>query len=114
MEKNSAFGLGDATAVEHLEGGVTRKILKYGGKLMLVEVTMPKGGTGSAHKHPHEQISYIARGSFEFTVGEEKRVVKAGDSLYVASNVEHGTRSLEDGSIVVDIFTPIREDFLAK
>ncbi|MBS5586763.1 MAG: cupin domain-containing protein, partial [Clostridiales bacterium] len=80
MEKNSAFGLGDATAVEHLEGGVTRKILKYGGKLMLVEVTMPKGGTGSAHKHPHEQISYIARGSFEFTVGEEKRVVKAGDS----------------------------------
>ncbi len=114
MEKNSAFGLGDATAVEHLEGGVTRKILKYGGKLMLVEVTMPKGGTGSAHKHPHEQISYIARGSFEFTVGEEKRVVKAGDSLYVASNVEHGTLSLEDGSIVVDIFTPIREDFLAK
>ena len=38
MEKNSAFGLGDATAVEHLEGGVTRKILKYGGKLMLVEI----------------------------------------------------------------------------
>ncbi|HIV28061.1 MAG TPA: hypothetical protein IAA64_08830, partial [Candidatus Ornithocaccomicrobium faecavium] len=60
MNKISAFGLGDVTAVEHLEGGVTRKILKYGGKLMLVEVTMPKGGTGSAHKHPHEQISYIA------------------------------------------------------
>ena len=36
MNKISAFGLGDATAVEHLEGGVTRKILKYGGKLMLV------------------------------------------------------------------------------
>ena len=113
-EQDFSIGLGDATAVEHLEGGVTRKILKYGGKLMLVEVTMPKGGTGSAHKHPHEQISYIARGSFEFTVGAEKQVVKAGDSLYVASNVEHGTRSLEDGSIVVDIFTPIREDFLAK
>ena len=42
MNKISAFGLGDATAVEHLEGGVTRKILKYGGKLMLVEVTMPR------------------------------------------------------------------------
>ena len=37
-----------------------------------------------------------------------------GDSLYVASNVPHGTLSLEEGSIVVDIFCPIREDFLKK
>ena len=50
----------------------------------------------------------------EFTVGEEKQVVKKGDSLYVASNVPHGTLSLEDGSVVVDIFSPIREDFLKK
>lgn len=110
----SAFGLNEQVIMEDLGGGVTRKILKYGGKLMLVEVTMKKGGMGSKHVHPHEQISYIAAGSFEFTVGDEKQVVKAGDSLYVAPNVEHGTLSLEDGSIVVDIFTPIREDFLKK
>ena len=110
----SAFGINEEIQREDLGGGVTRKILKYGGKLMMVEVTMKKGGVGSVHVHPHEQISYIAAGSFEFTVGEEKHVVKAGDSLYVAPNVEHGTLSLEEGSIVVDIFTPIREDFLKK
>lgn len=108
----SAFGMNEQVLTEDLGGGVTRKILKYGGKLMMVEVTMQKGGVGAAHTHPHEQISYISKGCFEFTVGDEKQVVHAGDSLYVAPGVEHGTRSLEDGSVVVDIFTPIREDFL--
>ena len=108
----SAFRLNAKTPRQELGNGVSRKILNYGGKLMMVEVTMQKGGRGETHTHPHEQISYIAAGSFEFTVGVEKQVVQAGDSLYVASNVPHGTLSLEDGSVVVDIFTPIREDFL--
>ena len=110
----SAFGLNEQIEREDLGGGVSRKILNYGGNLMMVEVTMKKGGVGSVHTHPHEQISYIAAGSFEFTVGGEKQVVKKGDSLYVASGVPHGTLSLEEGSIVVDIFSPIREDFLKK
>ncbi len=108
----SAFGLGENVKSQDLGGGVSRKILNHGGKLMMVEVTMKKGGRGEVHTHPHEQISYIAAGSFEFTVGDEKQVVRKGDSLYVASNIPHGTLSLEGGSVVVDIFTPIREDFL--
>lgn len=108
----SAFGLNSMAVAQNLGGGVTRRVLTYGGKLMMVEVTMSKGGRGEVHTHPHEQISYIAAGAFEFTVGEEKQVVHAGDSLYVAPDVPHGTLSLEDGSVVVDIFTPIREDFL--
>lgn len=110
----SAFGLNEQIQREDLGGGVSRKILNYGGKVMMVEVTMKKGSVGTVHVHPHEQISYIAKGSFEFNVGGEKQVVKVGDSLYVAPNVEHGTLSLEEGSIVVDIFSPIREDFLKK
>ncbi len=108
----SAFGFNADIEKQDLGGGVSRKILTYGGKLMMVEVTMAKGGRGEVHTHPHEQISYIANGSFEFTVGDEKKTVHRGDSLYVAPNVPHGTLSLEDGSVVVDIFTPIREDFL--
>ena len=108
----SSFGLNKNIPSRDLGGGVSRKILSWGGKLMMVEVTMQKGGRGEVHTHPHEQISYIAAGSFEFTVGDEKQIVHAGDSLYVAPNLPHGTLSLEDGSVVVDIFTPIREDFL--
>ena len=93
--------------------GVCRKILGTGGGLMMVEVTFQKGGVGDVHAHPHEQVSYIAKGSFAFTLNGETKVVSVGDSIYIPSMAPHGTVALED-SVIVDVFTPIREDFLGK
>lgn len=88
-----------------------RKILAHDGGMMMVEVTFDKGGVGSVHTHVHEQITYVAKGSFEFTIEGETKVVKQGDSLYFPSNAKHGCVALEDG-ILVDVFTPQRQDFL--
>ena len=63
------------------------------------------------HKHVHEQICYIAQGSFKFDLNGDVRIVKQGDSVCVASNLLHGVEALE-ASVIVDIFTPKREDFL--
>ena len=93
------------------EPGVSRKILGMGGSEMMVEVTFRAGAKGNPHAHPHEQVSYIAKGAFEFQLGDERRVVRQGDSIYIPANTLHGTVALED-SIIVDVFTPIREDFL--
>ncbi|MEW9124199.1 MAG: cupin domain-containing protein [Thermotaleaceae bacterium] len=90
--------------------GVTLKVLASGGSLMLTEVTFEKDKSMPAHAHVHEQVSYIVKGSFEFTIGDETKVVKAGDSVYIPSNIPHCVKALED-SIVVDGFTPQREDF---
>ena len=91
---------------------VSRRMLGTGGSLMMVEVNFKKGGVGEVHSHDaHEQVSYIIRGSFEIVVGTEKRVVSAGDSFYAGLNVPHGVTALEDAAIL-DVFTPIREDFL--
>lgn len=97
---------------EPCETGVTRKILGRGGKLMMVEVTFKKGAIGELHSHPHEQVSYIANGSFEFNINENKQIIKKGDSIYIPSNEPHSALALEEDSIIVDIFTPQREDFL--
>lgn len=97
---------------KQLEDKVSRKILGMGGSLMMVEVTFKKGGVGEVHAHEgHEQVSYIVKGSFEVTVGTEKQLVTAGDSFYAGLNVPHGVIALED-SVILDVFTPIREDFL--
>ena len=96
---------------ENLGGGVGRKILARGGKLMMVEVCFEKGGIGVVHTHPHEQISYVHKGSFEFELDGKKEIVRAGDTIYVPSNIPHGVVALEE-SVIVDIFTPQREDFL--
>jgi len=91
--------------------GITRRILARGGKMMGVEARFEKGAVGSVHVHEHEQVSYIVSGSFEYVADGVTYHLEEGDSYYVAPNVPHGATALED-SVILDIFTPQREDFL--
>lgn len=103
----------NSVASEVVGEGIERKILATDGSLMLVEVKFKKGSVGEVHSHPHEQVSYIVSGSFEFELDGKREILKSGDSYYVPPNVPHGIVALED-SIILDIFTPQREDFLKK
>lgn len=100
----------DVTAT-NCEPGVTRKILFYSDDLMMCEIHFEKGSKGNFHSHKHLQITYIAKGSFEFTIGDETKIVNQGDSVYMPSGVTHGVTCLEEG-ILCDVFNPMREDFL--
>lgn len=92
--------------------GVKRAVLAHGKDLMVCHLWFERGAVGTPHRHPHVQATYILSGTFEFTVGGEKRVVTAGDTLYDESGIEHGAVCLEAGEML-DVFTPEREDFLA-
>ena len=105
------FVYGKECSVEDLGNGVTRKILAHDGGLMQVEVAFERGAVGPLHTHPHEQLTYVLSGAFEFTIGEETHVVRAGDTLYKQPNVLHGGRCIEAG-VLLDTFTPQRKDFL--
>jgi len=97
--------------VEKPEPGITRQVLGHDPALMLVRVTFTKGSVGYLHHHPHRQVSYVERGSFEVSLGGETAVLGEGDCYLVAPGVPHGVTALEDGALV-DAFTPAREDFL--
>ncbi|WP_125608130.1 cupin domain-containing protein [Lapidilactobacillus bayanensis] len=97
--------------LEDLGGGVTRQVLAHNQNLMVVKVNFEKGSVGSLHHHPHEQISYILDGEFEFSIGGHKEILRTGDTTYKQPDIEHGAVCLEKGS-VLDIFTPMRKDFL--
>jgi quercetin dioxygenase-like cupin family protein len=92
--------------------GVKRKIMAYNDNIMLVKVAFEKGGIGSLHNHYHSQVSYVARGQFEIEVNGEKKVLKVGDVFYAAPNLMHGAICLEDG-LLIDVFSPMREDFIS-
>jgi quercetin dioxygenase-like cupin family protein len=98
-------------ATTDLGEGVTRKILASGGSMMTVQFDFASGSIGYLHTHPHEQVGYVAAGRFEITMAGEKTVVGIGDTYYVPPGVEHGVIALEEG-ILIDVFTPQREDFL--
>ena len=91
--------------------GVRRKVLAYEPSLMLMKVAFDAGSIGALHHHIHAQISYVESGSFEVTVGSEKRVIGTGDSFYAPSNVWHGVVCREAG-VLVDAFSPMRENFV--
>ena len=78
---------------------------------MMVKVVFEEGAVGTMHEHYHSQATYVASGKFELTIGEEKRILEAGDGYYVAPDVLHGCMCLEAG-ILIDTFSPMRADFL--
>lgn len=96
---------------EELGGGVSRKILGYDNQIMMVKVKFEKGAIGSPHQHFHTQATYCVEGKFEFEIDGQKRVVEAGDGVYIEPNLLHSAVCLEPG-ILIDTFSPVREDFL--
>ncbi len=96
---------------EYPAEGIKRKIMAYGDQLMAVYVEFKKGSIGALHKHPHLQITYIQSGSFEVQIDGKKQLQKCKDCYYIPANIEHGVVALED-SILIDFFTPMREDFI--
>lgn len=91
--------------------GVKRKIMAWDDRLMMVKVQFDKGGVGPLHKHPHSQITHIESGIFEVEIDGRKKVLTTGDAFYIPPNVMHGAVCLEAG-VLIDIFSPMREDFV--
>ena len=91
--------------------GNRRRVILHTEELMMVEFAFDEGGIGALHSHPHVQASFVAEGRFEVTVGDRTRILSAGDSFIVPSNVVHGVKALDAGRLI-DSFTPFRADFL--
>jgi quercetin dioxygenase-like cupin family protein len=91
--------------------GVQRQVLAQGPDLMLVRVTFEQDAVGALHEHPHQQISYVESGQFEYTIAGEPQLLNPGDSCLVPGNTLHGVHCLAAG-VLIDAFTPRRDDFL--
>ncbi|WP_261816934.1 cupin domain-containing protein [Vibrio gallicus] len=105
------FNFNKEIKLEDLGEGVSRKMMAYSENIMSVEVYFEEGAIGALHSHPHEQVTYVVSGKFEFTIGDETKIVSAGDALYKEPNIVHGCTCLEKG-MLLDNFTPMRKDFV--
>jgi quercetin dioxygenase-like cupin family protein len=100
----------DLAAWEDQGGGVKRRIIVDGEKLMLVQVHFEKGAEGALHSHPHDQAVSLLSGQVRFTRGEESFEIKAGENVLVPPVTRHGLVALEE-TLLLDVFSPPREDF---
>ena len=91
---------------------VMRRVLAENPQMMTVEFAFAANGIGEAHSHPHVQATYVKAGRFEFTVAGETFTVGPGDSFVVPSGAAHACRALGEPGVLIDTFTPRRDDFL--
>ena len=99
------------TLAQPTDPGVVRRILAYSEDLMCVENRFEAGAEGKLHSHPNTQITYVLEGEFSFTIDGETRIVRKGDTLLKENGVVHGCVCLKPGALL-DIFTPMRKDFV--
>jgi quercetin dioxygenase-like cupin family protein len=97
--------------VEHLVNGIRRQMI-VGENVMVVRFQFPPHLVTPAHDHPHEQMTLIQKGRVRFVVGEDELIVGPGDVLHFPSNSWHGATMLDEEVVLIDVFTPIRKDFL--
>lgn len=109
--QSPVFQVNDNIDWEAAAPGIQRQIFGYNEQVMMVKVKFEKEAIGTLHAHPHVQVTYVESGVFHATIGKEQKVLRAGDGFFVPPDVVHGVVCREAG-VLIDVFTPHREDFL--
>ena len=99
---------------QNVSPGFNRKIA-YLEKLMVAVCEFTDGPSTDfdpSHSHEHEQITYVADGELIFRLEGEDYQLKKGDIISVPSEKEHCIKKLTSRVILIDSFSPVRNDFL--
>ena len=111
--ESERFLSGSEIAVDEVGDGIKRQIMGHNDDIMIVKVWFEAGSEGYQHKHRHSQSTYIESGIFDVTISGETRRQGAGDCYYIAPRELHGAVCVQAG-VLIDVFSPVREDFLTK
>ncbi len=99
------------TDYRELLDGAEMKTLTHGEKTLLAKFHLKKGAAIPIHGHIYEQTGFMISGKMRFTIGDEQFDCEPGDTWCIPGDVPHGVAVLED-SVVVEVFSPVREDYL--
>ena len=102
----------DEIALEKVTEMLSRKIVT-GERGMLAQVYLKAGCVVPMHAHENEQMTYILQGALRFLVGGEEITVREGEVLQIPSQIEHQAEALDD-TFSLDVFSPIRHDWLDR
>ncbi len=96
-------------SMELVPGARTRTF--WGENMLLSLVEIDANSEVPNHTHPHEQAGMVIEGEMEMGIGGEMRVLKPGDMYVIPGNIEHYARCGDTSAKVLDIFSPVREEF---
>ena len=83
-----------------------------GNELQVIRAEMAPGADFPIHRHPQEQIIVVLHGALEFTVGDQRRIVRPGQAIRIPADVPHGGGVHGSEPVVtIEAFHPPRQDF---
>ncbi|MBC8506469.1 MAG: cupin domain-containing protein [Anaerolineales bacterium] len=83
----------------------------WGENMLIAVVDLDPDTHMPRHSHHHEQLGNVIQGQMELTIGDEKRLVKPGDVYIIPSGVEHEAQTFDESVKVIDVFSPVREEY---
>jgi quercetin dioxygenase-like cupin family protein len=86
-------------------GTVSFKPMLIGDRIAMLEIRMARGARSQRHAHTHESLLYVMSGSLRTTVGDETKVVRAGEACRHPENIVHSVEALED-TVFLEVKAP--------
>ena len=102
----------DVLAFELAPGVIGRPLFGEGAMLNLIE--FEPGATVPLHSHEHEQLGIVLRGMQALVVDGVPRELGPLEGYVLPGGVEHSAYCGPDGALVLDVFRPVREDYLER
>ena len=90
--------------------GVVRRTLVSGDHVTLVQITLSPGAEVPEHSHPHEQAGTVADGRIHLQIRDESWELGPGASYLIPGDAPHTVRAI-DAATLVEVFSPVREEF---
>lgn len=103
----------DGTRAFELASGVSGRPL-FGEGAMLNLIRFEPGATVPLHSHPHEQLGIVLEGMQALVVDGVTHDLGPFEAYVLPGGVEHSAHCGPDGALVLDVFTPVREDYLER
>ncbi|MGE5344203.1 MAG: cupin domain-containing protein [Candidatus Omnitrophota bacterium] len=91
--------------------GVTFEVLAVGPQSMITKMIYKLENKVPFHTHPNEQDGYVVSGKYKICIDSTEETIQTGDSYAIPGHVQHSLEVIEPG-IVIDVFTPPRQDYL--
>ena len=94
--------------------GIKRRTIANGPKMYQQRAELDAGSRMPEHHHQQEQIAYVVSGRVRLVVGGVPYDLNAGESVYIGSDVPHSAETFEEETVIIDTFSPPRNDYLAR
>ena len=99
-------------APEQINPAIARQYITAD-RVTIARFELKRGGVVPRHAHENEQVSVVLSGALLFRIDGREVTVRAGEVMQLPGDLAHEVEVLED-TIVMDVFSPIRQDWIDK